>query len=197
MKKGIFGVIVFGALASGTLTEARSIDSIPGISLSPIVATIFEALSVSDWKVGDTLHFNMRVKPIPMTIDNTLTITQMEKSEVTIDEVITLTKTIKETIETVINKDTGEILHTRINGKEMKTPKTGGAPKIINEEEAHIKVAAGEFDCVHMVTGDDQGNTSETWLNPSVIPITGMLKMVTVQQLLTIEMELRSFDRGH
>jgi hypothetical protein len=44
-------------------------------------------------------------------------------------------------------------------------------------QEANITVPAGTFDCVYVKIRDlDKDETSEAWINPSEIPISGMLQ---------------------
>lgn len=152
-----------------------------------------------DWKVGDTLNFELRIKPVPVAASTVLQVTAMEKDAITLLETISY-KTLKVSIETVLDPNTGQIKSIKVNGRPSKVP-TGSASttKVVKEEEAHIKVPAGEFDCIHIVTETEtkgQTSQSEMWVNPAAIPISGMLKSVSVAGYATIQMELLSFVRG-
>ena len=149
-----------------------------------------------DWKVGDTLNFDLIIKPLPLVASAVLAVTQIDKVGTTLVETISYKK-LKEVIETVIDTNTGKIVSTKINGKPAKVPAGGGGEtKIINEEEGHIKVKAGEFDCIHVVTEGAEGNQSEMWINPAEIPINGLIKSSSVAGIATIQMELTSFVHG-
>jgi hypothetical protein len=158
---------------------------------------------IADWKIGDTLNYDMKIKPISVfvTLKASLKVTQNDKDGINIAEELSYTK-YKILIDTLIDPETGKIKRTRINGKDQ--PQSVGAKqgetKIVKEEESHIIVAAfpkAGIDCIHLVTADADGNQTEAWLNPSAVPLSGLLKSVVVQGILTIEMELTSFAVGH
>jgi hypothetical protein len=158
-----------------------------------------EKMDEIDWKVGDTLNFELIIKPLPIVASAVLQVTQIDKVGITLVETISY-KSLKQVIETVLDPNTGKIVSTKINGKPAKLPSAGGGgSKVINEEEAHIKVKAGEFDCIHVVmeTGSgDETSQSEMWINPAAIPINGLLKSVAVSGIATVQMELASFVHG-
>ena len=183
--------------------SSLSAEVIPGNVTTAIHTMTMSAVTNLDWKVGDTLNFDLRIKPIPVVAAAVLKVTQIDKDGITLVEEISY-KTLKQTIETVLDPNTGQVKSTKINGKPvaMPAPSGGSGSKIIKEEEAHIKVKAGEFDCIHIVmesqaAGQEEPTQTEIWMNPAAIPISGMLKTSSVVSYFTIEMELASFVHGH
>ncbi len=165
-----------------------------------IVAALTLMPLPSEWVGGDTVTYNMRIKPIPFKLKAVLRVASNDKEGVTLVQEISY-KSFKVEIETLMDKETGQVKRMKINGKEQKMSTGAGGgqseTKIITEEESHIKVEAGEFDAIHIVTEDGEGNQTQAWLNPRDVPISGLVKSSTIQGIVTIEMELASFVQGH
>lgn len=150
-----------------------------------------------NWKVGDTLNFSLGAQgglPIQGTV--VMEVTNETTEGIVLLQTIDLGMFGKQTAESTINPDTGEIVRYKVNGREQKPPESGGGKmQIKKQEETNITVPAGTFDCIYILVEDDQGSESEMWVNPMEIPLMGMLKMVQKAQGLTLE--LTSFQRGN
>lgn len=157
-------------------------------------AVTMSAASNLNWKVGDVLN---------LSIDVANFLKGTAKVEVTKDEAegFTLVQNIelagqKQVVEAVIDKDTGQIKKYKVNGQDQPPPDTSGT-KLIKQEQAHITVPAGSYDCIHIVMEDAQKQQSEAWINPMAVPIIGLLKQTATAQGMPVVMELTSFARGH
>jgi hypothetical protein len=148
-----------------------------------------------DWKVGDTLNFDMQMKPLPQKGTMTIKVVSDTADGYTLEEDVNFL-VLKQVVQVLFDKNTGEIKKMTVNGKETDVP-DAGKETLVKEEEAHITVPAGSFDCIHMVTEDASHQQSETWLNPRDLPITGILKTKAAEAgVLEVNTELVSFARG-
>jgi hypothetical protein len=204
-KQIIWGLIAsFSFMTNLSLGQAHTnelkLSKVQAISIFKSIVVNSPAAALFDWKVGDTLNFTMHIKPAPMPIAEKIYLASITPEGMTLVQEMSY-KTIKQTIEMLMDRDTGQIKQIKINGKIQKLPETGSGSgtKIITEEEVRgFKVAAGTFDAIHLVTEDSQGNQTEAWMNPRDIPLSGLLKSSSIQgNLFTIESELTSFARGH
>jgi hypothetical protein len=149
-----------------------------------------------DWKVGDTLNFSMQLKPLPTMGTMTIKVTADTAEGYTLTEDVNVSA-LKQKIEVVLDKNTGEIKKMTINGKPQQVA-DAGTTKLVKEEEAHITVPAGSFDCIYLVTEDANQQKSQSWINPAAIPISGLLKTKNeAGGILEINTELVSFVRGN
>lgn len=154
------------------------------------------AIESLNWKVGDKLNFDMKMSPLPINGTMTMEVTKDEAEGFTLIQNVDMGQMGKQNVEALVDRDTGKIKKLIVNGQ-PQTPPDQGKIKVIKQEEAHITVPAGEYDCIHLVTENEKQEQSEAWINPMAIPISGMLKMkAKVQGFLDLETELTSFARG-
>lgn len=205
--------IASGALASQSLSSSQPISPVVAVPngntvLNEIVLqqaymqplqmmrTMAKAADgLFDWKVGDTLNFDMQMKPLPQKGTMTIKVVSDTADGYTLEEDVNFL-VLKQVVQVLFDKNTGEIKKMTINGKATDVP-DAGKETLIKEEEAHITVPAGSFDCIHMVTADASNQQSETWLNPRDLPITGILKTKAAEAgVLEVNTELVSFARG-
>lgn len=100
----------------------------------------------------------------------------------------------KQKIEILLNKSTGQIEKILANGQEQQIPSASDV-EIVDMKESHIRVAAGEFDCVYVKVKDKKsGQVQEAWMNPQAVPMSGTLKSLGQSQLGQVTQELTSFQ---
>lgn len=100
----------------------------------------------------------------------------------------------KQKVEILFNKADGQIQKLLVNGKEQSVP-TAGDVEVIEMKEDHIRVAAGEFDCIYVKIKDKkEGQVQEAWINPGAVPMSGVIKSMSDTQLGKLTQELTSFS---
>ncbi len=192
MKTKISGLIILTLISAASYSQAKQIK--PIVQVQDVIQLM--NLSNLNWKVGDTLDFNIKMSPLPLKGKMKIFV-QMESVEgfILIQDV-SLPVLGNQHIEALIDKDTGKTLRLVINGEPQTVPDQNDI-KIIKMEEAKITVPAGTFDAIHVVTQDSSKKQGEMWINPTAIPINGMLKSIQTQiKPIKITMELSSFKRG-
>lgn len=150
-----------------------------------------------NWHVGDRLDYNMAISGM-MPINGTMYMEVVSDNAdgLTVNQIADLGQFGQQTIEMLMDKNTGEIKRLVVNGKEQAVPDSSGG-KILKQEQARVTVPRGTYDCIYILMEDADGNQSEIWINPSEIPMLGMVKNVSSQQGMTVTMELTSFAYGN
>jgi hypothetical protein len=99
----------------------------------------------------------------------------------------------KQKVEILFEKATGQVLQLLVDGQKQDMPDPADQ-EIIDMTEASITVPAGTFECVYVkILNKKDNKESEAWINPSEIPITGMLKQLAPGPFGQIKVELKSF----
>jgi hypothetical protein len=197
MKRASLVVLAFVVLCFTSVGFASKELTSRDPFIQPLLNIIEMAASSNlGWKVGDKLEYNLVMKPIPTTMSAVIEVTNETPKIFTIRETVDL-KVMKQVIETDMDKDTGAIVKMRVNGKEQAPPANADSTHVVKMEEAHIKVPAGEFDCIYVVAEDADKNQIEQWINPLAIPVSGMLQSKQIiGSYITEELQLRTFTRG-
>ncbi|MBO9668576.1 MAG: hypothetical protein J7501_17390 [Bdellovibrio sp.] len=157
----------------------------------PAIAEQAHALGL-DWKVGDSANYNIDMGFIKGKMVMSVKSTGADGIWMTQD--MDLGFAGKQLVETLIDPNTGEIKKMLVNGKEQQVPKQN--IEVIDVKEDHITVPAGTFDCVHARLKDkDQNAEINAWINPQLIPLSGLLKQVAPSQFGNVTVELTSFSK--
>ena len=102
----------------------------------------------------------------------------------------------KQKVEALINKSTGQIEKLLVNGQEQSVPKSD--QKVLEMHEDHITIAAGAFDCIYAKIQDNSNQQiTEAWINPKIVPMTGVLKAISDSQFGKVNQEATSFEFAH
>ncbi|MEQ1722236.1 MAG: hypothetical protein ABL930_03610 [Pseudobdellovibrio sp.] len=101
----------------------------------------------------------------------------------------------KQKVEVLIDPANGQIKKMLVNGKEQEPPKTD--MEIVDQKEDRITVPAGTFDVIYLKIKDNanKGQTSEQWVNPRDIPLSGMAQSKADSQLGKVTIQLTSFKK--
>ncbi|MCB0361149.1 MAG: hypothetical protein KDD35_00415 [Bdellovibrionales bacterium] len=101
----------------------------------------------------------------------------------------------KQKAEVLVDKKTGQILELIVNGQKQQPPEPGQS-EVEETRQDKVSVPAGSFDCIYARIKDISKNqTSEVWVNPSIVPISGMIKQIAPGPMGKVKMELTSFDK--
>ncbi len=96
-------------------------------------------------------------------------------------------------VEIHINKDTGEVIEMLVNGEKQDAPDASNT-EITESRREKVTVPKGEFDSIYLKLHDKKANTdAEAWVNPSIVPMGGMLKQKAPSQMGEVVIELTDF----
>lgn len=189
------GILAAAFLAIGIASQAKAevaID-VPALQQSFVTQA---ALAGLNWKVGDKASYKLSIGGfINGTSDNY--VREDVGTSLWMVQDMDMGFLGKQKIEILINKTNGQIEKLLVNGQEQKVPEAGKV-EIVEMKESHIRVAAGEFDCVYVKVKDNSsGQIQEAWMNPQAVPMSGTLKSLGQSQLGQVTQELTSFQFAH
>jgi hypothetical protein len=103
----------------------------------------------------------------------------------------------QEKVETLVNKDNGQVVEMIVNGQKQDPPASDDET-VVDSHKDHITVTKfpNGADCFWVkVHSKSQNSDSQMWVNPELVPIAGMLKMIAPSQLGDITLELTDFSK--
>ncbi len=146
-----------------------------------------------NWKVGDENNYKLNMGGF---INGTMKMFVREIGADGIWLVQDVDLTIqKQTIEILLDPNTGAIKKMIVNGQEQAPPKSDF--EVIEQKEDKVTVPAGSFDAIYIKIKDKANNDqiSEQWINPRDIPLSGMAKSLADSQFGKVTIELTSFKK--
>lgn len=146
-----------------------------------------------DWKVGDSASYNIDMGFIKGSM--VMSVRSVAADGIWMDQNMDLGFAGKQKVETLLDPNTGEIKKMLVNGKEQQVPKQD--IEVIEVKEDRITVPAGSFDCIHARLKDKEKNEEiNAWINPQLIPLSGMLKQVAPSQFGNVTVVLKSYKKN-
>lgn len=146
-----------------------------------------------NWKVGDENDYSLDMGFIKGTM--IMKVASIGADGIWMNQDMDLGFAGKQKVETLLDPNTGEIKKMIVNGKEQAPPKSD--IEVIEMTEDNIKVPAGTFDCIHARIKDKENNQEiNMWINPQLIPLSGMLKTVQPTQMGTATILLTKFRKN-
>jgi hypothetical protein len=99
-------------------------------------------------------------------------------------------------VELLVNPANGEILKMIVNGDEKEIPENPEM-EVVATENVDITVPAGTYATLH-VTLQEKGTdkVTDTWLNQTEIPVSGMVKTIQPSQFGKVKIDLTGSGRG-
>jgi hypothetical protein len=144
-----------------------------------------------DFKVGDTANYNVNMI-FPGTM--VMTVTDVQPEVVTISQKMQTLFGAQDCVQK-LNPNTGESLGLTCNGQQQDE----GDPndlEVLEQKEDTVTVPAGTFTCLYMkVQKKSTQDIIEQWINPSEVPVFGMVKQIQPSQLGPVTIELTSFRK--
>lgn len=99
----------------------------------------------------------------------------------------------KQKVEILFDLNTGAILELIVNGEKQDIP-DNPQPEIVETREERITVPAGSFDTVYAkLRNPDNGEETQIWFNPDIVPISGMVKNISPSQFGEVTLSLTSY----
>lgn len=146
-----------------------------------------------NWTVGDQLNYNLDMGFIKGTMS--MTVRSIDADGIWMDQNMDLGFAGKQKVESLLDSNTGEVKRMIVNGKDQAPPKQD--TEIIEVTEDNITVPAGNFDCIHARIKDKTNNNEiNAWINPQMIPLSGMLKTIQPSQFGDVTVLLKSFKKN-
>ncbi len=151
------------------------------------------SIQALDWKVGEAADYQIRMGFIPGSM------TMLVREEVFegfwLEQNMDLGFLGKNKVELLIDKRDGSVLQMIVNGEKQEVPEQGNM-EIEDMKEDRITVPAGTYDCIYLRIRDlDKNETSEMWINPSEVPIAGLVKQVAPGPIGNVTVELTKFRK--
>lgn len=178
-------IVSASAHAHNTIAESIFATQLPHIQKAAVTEGV-------DWKVGDTNNYKLNLGGF---LNGTMKMFVREISADGIWLVQELNMQIqKQTVEMLMDPNTGEIKKLLVNGQEQSVPKS--EPEIVDTRQEQVTVPAGTFDSYWVKIKDKATNeVAEQWINPRDIPLSGMIKAIQNSQIGKVTIELTSFTK--
>ncbi len=174
--------------------KIKVLDTKSVVSMATKIAQDGE--SVLPFKVGETADYTLNLGGFLNGTMNMLV--REETSEgVWLEQNIDL-QIQKQKVETLFDKTTGQVKKVLVDGKEQKMEEGGEAPEIVESKPDTVTVPKGTFECsyVKIRQKTEQGTSdTELWVNPELVPIMGLIKLVSQTQIGPMTLELADFKK--
>lgn len=177
------------------LTAQFSMANVTGVVFSndQIVSLATQPeLNMIDWKVGDTGNYSIDMGFVKGTM--VMHVREYVAEGPWVEQNIQMMGQ-KQKVEILFDKNDGSIITLLVNGEKQEVPKNNS--EIEEMKEAKITVPAGTFDCIYLKIKDlDKNETSEAWINPNIIPISGLIQQKAPSQFGAVTIKLTSFRKN-
>lgn len=191
MIKAFFAVLTMAL--SLTATAANSITEVLVLEQQAAIMDQAHTQSLLNWKVGDQNSYDLDMGFIKGSM--VMSVRSVGEEGIWMVQDMDLGFAGKQKAEILLDQNTGEIKKFLVNGQEQQVPKQD--MEVIDTTEDHITVPAGTFDCIHARLRDKQQNSEiNTWINPQIIPLSGMIKTIQPNQFGTMTVVLKSFKKN-
>ena len=143
------------------------------------------------WKTGESASYNLDMGFVKGTA--VMKVREETAKAFWLDQDMDLGFMGQQKVEILIDKNTGQILELIVNGQKQQPPEPG-ENEVEETRQDRVTVPKGTFDCIYARIKDIKKNqTSEAWINPSIVPIMGMIKQVSPGPFGNVTMELTDF----
>ncbi len=146
-----------------------------------------------NWKVGDTANYNVDMGGF---IKGTMVMNVREISTegIWLDQNVDLGFAGKQVMSMLLDPNTGEVKKMLVNGQPHDIPENN--MEVVKVEEDKVTVPAGTFECVHATLKDKKTNQeADMWMNPALVPMSGMIKAIQPSQLGKVTIVLKNFKK--
>lgn len=146
-----------------------------------------------NWKVGDTANYNVDMGGF-IKGSMVMNVREIGADGIWMDQNVDLGFAGKQTMSVLIDPNTGEIKKMLVNGQPHEIPENNS--EVVKAEEDKVTVPSGTYECIHVTLKDKKTNEeSNIWINPAIVPMSGMIKAVQPSQLGQVTMVLKNFKK--
>ncbi len=177
--------IGFQAHAMDVAQVAVAVNSSPAMQVARLLAL--------DWKVGDQASYSLKMSMVNGTM--LMNVREITAEGIWLDQDVDLGPFGKQESDLLVDQETGEVKKILVNGQEQQIPENNS--EIVEAKDDRITVPAGTFDCIYAKIKDTKTQEiTEAWINPELIPVSGMLKTIQPSQMGNVTLELTSFVKN-
>ena len=147
-----------------------------------------------NFKVGDSTTYKLSIASF---INGTMTMTvkSVDTNAVVLAQDVNVMGQAQSCTET-LNPNNGQITDMTCNGQKQD-PGDSSQITVVDSKEASVTVPAGTFDTLWVKAHNAKDNTDiEQWINPKLIPVLGLVKMLAPSQIGQMDVELQSFVKN-
>jgi hypothetical protein len=162
---------------------------------SLIKATVkpVEVQSLLNWTVGDSADYTIAGGIINGTMK--MFVREATAEGYWVQQDADLGFMGKQKVEILYDKNSGQVLQMIVNDKKQ-TPPNPGDEEVVETKHDHVTVPKGSYDCIYAKIKDKKTNDiTEAWINMELIPISGMIKVITPSQIGAVTLELTDFKK--
>lgn len=148
-------------------------------------------LAVLNWKVNDNADYSLKGGMLNGTLH--MFVREETNKGYWVQQDVDLGFMGKQKVEAHYDKSNGQVLELLINGEKQQLPSQDDM-EVVESRRESVTVPKGTFDAIYLKLRDKKKNQdSQLWVNPSQIPIAGMLKTVSATQMGDMTLELTNF----
>lgn len=169
--------------------------SAEGVNMTRVMTQITHSIPqfTGHFTPGDTCNYNLSV--LGMTGSMTMSVKSVGADGVWIDQAISLGGQNQDEQE-LIDPATGAVKKVIVNGQEQAPPDPNDV-QIISEQKADVTVPAGTFHTIDVkVHIKSQNADQEMWIDPTNVPVAGLVKLAASSQGIPITGELTKITHG-
>jgi len=184
-------LLVAMSLVATVSAQAYTMENLAQ-EVSKAIVQSADVRSPFDFKVGDTASYKLKMGFLPGTM--VMTVKDVQPEEVTISQIMDMMGQKQDCVQ-ILNPNTGESKSLTCNGQAQDS----GDPsdiEVVEQKEDTVTVPAGTFVCLYVKAKQKStGNEIEQWINPSEVPVYGMVKSTSPSQMGKVVIELTSFKK--
>lgn len=178
-------MVLAGAHSSADTVQVQSL--MRSLAITPQLTAI-------NWTIGDSVDYNLKGGIMNGTMH--MFVREATTQGYWLQQDLKLGFLGEHKIETHIDKNTGQVLEILMDGQKQDIPEAG-EQEVVDSRKENVTVPKGTFEAFWVKLLDKKANTnSEIWINPTIVPIMGMIKSIQPSQMGTVTLELTDFKRN-
>jgi hypothetical protein len=179
-------MMIFGLHSQADINTTATVKAVSQVAIQD-----FRPFALLNWNVGAYADYNINGGFISGTMHSVV----REETDMGywIQQDMDMGFLGKNKVEIHINKETGEIIELLVNGNK-ETPPDPNNTEITESMRTEVTVPKGTFECIYAKLRDKEKNEiTEIWVNPTIVPMGGMLKTVAPSPLGPLTVELTDY----
>lgn len=186
MKNLIALALIFVGVQSYANTNVVTLNVIKAVAPKAV-----SPLAVLNWKVNDSADYTMKGGMLNGTIH--MFVREETSQGFWMQQDVDLGFMGKQKVEVHYDKNNGQPLEVLINGEKQQLPSQDDM-EVVESRRESVTVPKGTFDSIYLKLRDKKKNQdSQLWVNPSQVPLAGMLKTISPTQMGDVTLELTNF----
>ncbi|MBX3021922.1 MAG: hypothetical protein KF799_09625 [Bdellovibrionales bacterium] len=184
-------LIFFALFAAGVQSHAGTVST---EALARTFAVDVHPSAMINWTIGDSADYNMNGGIMSGTMH--MFVRESNDQGFWLQQDLKLGFLGEHKVETLIDKNNGKVLEVLVDGQKQNVP-DAGEQEVTDSRRENVTVPKGTFEAMWLKIHNKKDNSdSQAWLNPTIVPITGMLKSIQPSQMGEVTLELTDFKRN-